>query len=309
MRKSLPITLLIIVILLLTACSSGASYEAEAPAMDMDGGGFAVGEEAAPMEARAYDESISSQAVESTSGNGSVERLVIKNANLSIAVEDPLTKMDQIMAMADEMGGFVVSSNLWYRTLENGVEVPQGDVMIRVPSTLFDEALTEIKTGVGQVVNEGVSGQDVTQEYTDIQARINNLQSAEAELQRIMEEASKTEDVLSVYNRLIDIREQIEVLQGRAQYFEKSAAFSAISVSVMADEAVQPLSIGGWEPVGVAKDAIQALINTFKLIVNGLIWVLIFVVPLLLLLSVIFLAGRGVYRRLFKRTKTSTPES
>ena len=309
MRKSLLTTLLILVILLLTACSAGASYEAEAPAMDMDGGGYAFGEEAAPMESMAYDDSVSKRAVENTSGSGESERLVIKNANLSIAVEDPLVKMDQIMAMADNMGGYVVSSNLWYRTLENGVEVPQGEVMIRVPSNLFDDALTEIKNGVGQVVNEGVSGQDVTQEYTDTQARIKNLQSAEAELQRIMEEAAKTEDVLNVYNRLIDIREQIEVLQGRAQYFEKSAAMSAISISVMADEAVQPLSIGGWEPAGVAKDAVQALINTFKVIVNGLIWVLIYILPLLLLLSVIFFGGRGVFRRLFKRSKSTTPES
>ena len=309
MRKSLLTTLLILVILMLTACSAGASYEAEAPAMDMDGGGYAFGEEAAPMESMAYDDSVSKRAVENTSGSGESERLVIKNANLSIAVEDPLVKMDQIMAMADNMGGYVVSSNLWYRTLENGVEVPQGEVMIRVPSNLFDDALTEIKNGVGQVVNEGVSGQDVTQEYTDTQARIKNLQSAEAELQRIMEEAAKTEDVLNVYNRLIDIREQIEVLQGRAQYFEKSAAMSAISISVMADEAVQPLSIGGWEPAGVAKDAVQALINTFKVIVNGLIWVLIYILPLLLLLSVIFFGGRGVFRRLFKRSKSTTPES
>jgi hypothetical protein len=211
------------------------------------------------------------------------------------------------MAMANEMGGFVVSSNLWYRTLDNGVEVPQGNVTIRVPSHLFDEALTTIKSGVGQVVNEGVSGQDVTQEYTDLTSRVNNLLAAEEELQRIMDEARDTEDVLNVYNRLIDIRGQIEVLQGRIKYFEQSAAFSAISVSVLADEAVQPLTIGGWEPAGVAKSAIQALIDTAKVIANFLIWVVLYGVPILVVLYLPFRLLRAGFRRLFKRNKKKEP--
>lgn len=308
MRKHLPFYLFLLLALMLTACSAGASYEAESPAMDMDaGGGYAMAEgaPAAPMEesSRSYDDSVTNTSSET------IERLVIKNANLSVAVEDPVAKMDQIMAMAEEMGGFVVSSNLWYYTLENGVEVPQGDVMIRVPSNLFDEALTAVKNGVGQVVNEGVSGQDVTQEYTDLQSRIKNLEAAETELQRIMEEASKTEDVLNVYNRLIDIREQIEVLKGRVTYFEQSAAFSAISVSVLADEAVQPLTIGGWEPVGVAKDAVQALIDTFKVIVNVLIWLALYVLPIFALLYFVFVIVRRIYRSLFKRSAVKAPET
>ncbi len=295
MHKKISIYLLTLLILLVAACSPAGLSAPQAPAADMDtGGGFALEEEAAPMESRAFDDSSTDQVI---------ERLVIKNANLSVAVDDPLVKMNQIMAMAEEMGGFVVSSNLWYRTLENGVEVPQGEVLVRVPSTRFDEALTIVKTGVGQVVNENVTGQDVTQEYTDLQSRIKNLQAAEAELQRIMEEAVKTEDVLNVYNRLIDIREQIEVLQGRINYLEQSASFSAISVSVLADEAVQPLTIGGWEPVGVAKDAIQALINTFKAIVNVLIWVALYVLPILVLLYIPFRLLRAGYRRWFKREK------
>lgn len=310
MRKTLPFYLFLLFALLLSACSGAAPTAAEAPAMDMDaGGGYAMAE-GAPMEEPAVygDDSVNSRAVSNTSGE-TIERLVIKNANLSVAVEDPVVKMQQIMDMAEDMGGFVVSSNLWYYTLDNGVEVPQGDVMIRVPAQLFDEALSAIKQGVGQVVNEGVSGQDVTQEYTDTQSRIKNLEAAETELQKIMEEASKTEDVLNVYNRLIDIREQIEVLKGRAVYFEKSAAFSAISVSVLADEAVQPLTIGGWEPVGVAKEAVQALIDTFKVIVNILIWLALYALPILLLLYIVFLAVRWVYRRLFKRSKRQAPQN
>ena len=307
MRKNISVYLFLMIALLLAACSSGASYEAESPMMQSDAGGAYDMAEGAPMEESvAYSDD--SRAVTNSSVE-TVERLVIKNANLSVAVENPVAKMEQIMTMAEAMGGYVVSSNLWYYTLANGVEVPQADVMIRVPAQRFDEALGGIKSGVGQVVSEGVSGQDVTQEYTDLQSRIKNLEAAETELQRIMEEAVKTEDVLNVYNRLIDIREQIEVLKGRVTYFEQSASFSAISVSVLADEAVQPLTIGGWEPGGVAKDAIQALIDTFKVIVNFLIWFALYVLPILVLLYLVFLPVRWVFRKLFRRVNQETPKT
>jgi hypothetical protein len=303
MHKQKTIYLFILIImLLLAACSPAASYSAESVAYGDTGGGYA--EEgmafeapAAQPSARDYDESAAN-----TDTAGDVDRLVIKNAELEIAVEDPLVNMDAVVSLAEELGGYVVSSNLYYRTLESGVEVPQGYVTIRVPAERFEEALDAIKVGAGRVLTENVSGQDVTQEYTDLRSRLVNLQAAEAELQRIMEEATKTEDVLNVYNQLIYIREQIEVIQGRIKYFEQSAAFSAISVGIFADEAVQPLTIGGWEPVGVAKDAIQALINTAKFIAEALIWIAIYVLPVVAILYlVVFLPGRWLLRKVFKR--------
>ena len=83
------------------------------------------------------------------------------------------------------------------------------------------------------------------------QARL-NLEEAEAQLQEIMDGAVRTEDVLNVHNQLVFVREQIEVIQGQIQYFEQSAAFSMISIELVADAAVQPLNIGGWQPAGVA---------------------------------------------------------
>lgn len=307
MNRSRILTLFMIILAsLLAACSpAGMSGEPEMVAGDAGGGFTDLAEESAPMQPKAergFDDSVTNSTGET------VERLVIKNADLSISVDEPLTKMDQVMALAGEMGGFVVSSNLYYRTLDNGAEVPVGDVAIRVPSTRFDEALTTIKAGVGQVLRENVSGQDVTQEYTDLRSRLTNLQATEAELQRIMEDAVRTEDVLQVYNQLTNIREQIEVIKGRMQYFEQSASFSLINVNIQADEAVQPLSIGGWEPVGVAKDAIQALINTFKVIANAVIWLVIYVLPLLLLIYILFLIGRALYRVIARPSSEKKPQ-
>ncbi len=295
MYKKIALTLLIFA-LFATACSPAASAEPaslmyaappmEEPAMAeraiaYDGAGYA----SPPTD---YDGSLvdvqNQNAVTSSGGEGANpagERIVIKNATLSIAVQDPVANLDAVTQLADEFGGFVVSSNLYNATLANGAEVPQANITIRVPAERLTEALERIKTGPGnsRTLSESVSGQDVTREYTDLQSRLKNLIEAETQLQAIMDDAYKTEDVVNVFNQLTYYREQIEVAKGQIQYYEQSAAFSAITVDILADAAIQPLTIGGWEPEGVAREAIQSLINTLQGIVDATIWLALYLLP------------------------------
>lgn len=230
---------------------------------------------------------------------GASERIVIKNGDVSIAVKDPAESMDVIREMADDMGGYVVSSNLYQARLESGQEVPQGNITIRVPAERFREALEEIESAANQVLSRNESGQDVTREYTDLQSRLRNLEDTEAQLREIMASAVKTEDVLRVYNELSRIRGEIEMVKGQIQYYEQAAALSAISVTLVADEAVQPLSIGGWQPAGVAKEAVQALINTLQSLANTVIWLIIYVLPTLLAIAIpVWLVWRKVKGKL-----------
>ena len=224
-------------------------------------------------------------------------RMVIKNASLSIVVEEPGVSIEAISKMASDLGGFVVSSNLYRTQTSNGLEVPQANITIRVPADKLDQALADIKSGAGQILSENVSGQDVTQEYTDLESRLRNLERAEEQLTQIMEQAWETEDVLVVYNRLVEVQEQIELIKGQMKYFEQSAALSAISINIQANEAVQPLKIGNWQPVGVAKRAIQALINTLKVLADMLIWIALYILPVALIL---FFPIRWLWRWLKK---------
>lgn len=274
-KKILVFTTLV---LLMTACASRApQMEALAPA---EMGGDASYNGAEESEEAAYSRDVKS----SLSEGESTERMVIKNADLSIVVEHPSSSMDAIAAMAEEMGGFVVSSNLYETQTDSGADVPRARITIRVPSQQLNEALEEIKSGAGRVLSENISGQDVTREYTDLSSRLRNLENTEEQLAEIMDEATDTEDVLNVYNRLVQIREEIEIIKGQMKYYEQSAALSAISVDIQANEAVQPLTIGGWQPVGVAKQAIQALINTLKFLGNVVIWLGLYLLPVILLL-------------------------
>lgn len=239
-----------------------------------------------------------------------VERIVIKNANLSIAVDDPTLSLERISQMAEEMGGFVVASNLYQTYLESGVQVPRASITIRVPAERLDEALRRIKEETTQpIISENVNSQDVTAEYTDLQSRLRNLEAAEAQLVEIMDAATKTEDVLAVYAQLTSVREQIEMIKGQMQYYEQSAALSAISVELIANEAVQPLTIGRWQPVGVAKDAVQALINTLKFLVNAAIWIVIYILPVMLIVfgPPILVVRALLKRRARRKAKTGPP--
>ena len=288
MRKQ--VIVLTLVALLLASCAVGKSAEMESFA-PMESG--IAGNYNGDMDYAVEDSAVSYNQELRTSE--APIRMVIKDASLSIVVENPGTTMQDISSLAEDLGGYVVTSNLYRTQTENGLEVPQANITVRVPADKLDQALEKIKSGAGQVLSENVSGQDVTQEYTDLESRLRNLERAEEQLAEIMDEAYQTEDVLSVYNRLVEVQEQIEVIKGQMIYYERSAAMSSISVYIQANEAVQPLKIGNWQPVGVAKKAIQALINTLKTLANMLIWIALYILPVA---AILFFPARWIWKGL-----------
>jgi len=239
------------------------------------------------------------------------ERIVIKNANLSIVVPDPSSAMESITEMAEDMGGFVVNSNMYKTTTSQGLEVPTANLTIRVPVEKLDQALKQIKDLVEDpeidILNEDISGQDVTSEVTDLESRLRNLEAAEEQLLKIMDNATETEDVISVFRELTSVRGEIEMIQGQVKYYRESAQLSAISIYLQAKAALEPITIGGWQPGVEAQRALQALINGGQFIVNILIWILIFVIPILALIFLpLFFIVR--YFRKRKQKKSVKPK-
>lgn len=309
--KRLLIASMLIAVVFLTACGAAApAYYEEQVAVDRGIVEMPMGAPA-PSEA---EKSADSAYIGNTVPPAQQDRLVIQNADYTIVVVDPKAKMDQMSALAQSLGGFVVSSNLYLTTSLNGNQVPEGTIVIRVPSNRLEETLTQVKADVVEIRNETRSGQDVTQEYVDLESRLKNLQAAEAQLTRIMEDANRTEDVMSVFNQLVYYREQIELVKGQMQYYEQSAAYSAITARLIAEETVQPLQVGGWKPQGEVRDAIQRLINFLQDFVDFLIWAVLYYLPVLLLIGLVIvlpiwlvvLAIRAIRRR-SKKNKSETP--
>jgi hypothetical protein len=227
------------------------------------------------------------------------DRMVIRNANLTLVVENPTASVDTISKLAEEMGGFVVSSYLYQTAYGSGdLTTTQGTLTIRVPAERLDEVLEAVKSTAIEVRSENISGEDITQQYVDLQSRLRNLEAAEAQLQEIMGSATLTEDVMMVYNQLVQVRGEIESVKGQMQYYEQSARLSAVTMELIPDAAAQPLQIAGWRPEGTAKAAVEALVRTLQFLADAGIWAVICVVPVGLLLGLpAYLIVRGLRRR------------
>ncbi len=326
MKKALPFIL--IATFLLAACGSNASYAGTPAPSPLDfydydtvtsGGAapMAPGEEFAPIgapmpTAGVFQESEAPATDGSNVAAAQVERMVIQNADLAIIVADVDARTKIIGDMAENMGGFVVSSNMYQSYTNNGTLVPESTVVIRVPSEKLEDALKQIKTDVVEVQSENRSGQDVTAEYVDLTSRLKNLEAAEAQLETIMQGATETEDVVNVFNQLVYYREQIELVKGQMKYYEQAAALSSITVRIIAEETIEPIKIAGWEPKGVARDAVQKLIYFYQDFATFLINFFILVLPAMLTLAIpvvlVFLGLRAIYRRARANRKTEEPQ-
>lgn len=246
---------------------------------------------------------------QSSQGQAGVDRLVIKTANLSIVVDDTAKTVADITRLAESLGGYVVSLNTTKSTYGPQAQVAeQASMTIRVPSAKLDDTLNQLKGYAVDVNNESVAGQDVTSEYTDLQSRLTNLEAAEKQLQSIMEEATKTEDVLAVYNQLVATREQIEVIKGQMKYYSESAAMSAITLDIQPNIATQPIEVGGWRPEGVAKQALADTVRFLQNFTDDVIYFAIARLPFLLIFGIpALLLLRWAWRRSRKATVKPEP--
>jgi hypothetical protein len=259
----------------------------------------------APMEVPAAEYAEGASGFDAANKNAAPsERIVLTNVSMGLIVEDPDESMKAIGKMAEGMGGFIVYANLYQTGLPGGDQAHQGTITVRVPSERIDEALTFIE-GQSQEPLEykNIDSQDVTRDYVNLQSRKRNLQAAEEQLIEIMNDAYETEDVLSVYNELVSVQEQIEVIQGEINYYEEASRLSAVTVDLIPAASVEPLTVAGWQPVGIARDAIQALINTLQVLVNAAIWIVLFVLPVLLVIAIPILIIVYILLRWNKRRK------
>ena len=308
MKKSLAFVSLVLLAAVLVSCGAAATPASQfetmrqavpaeapsAPALSDSASGFAAG-------AKGSGEPGSAAAV---------DRLVIRNASLSVVVHDPAAQVEKISQLATSLGGFVVTSNIFETTFgDSGVTANQASITIRVPVDRLDEALKSIKADAIEVRSQNVTGEDVTQQYTDLQSRLTNLQAAEAQLREIMASATRTEDVMLVYNQLVQVRGEIEQVKGQMQYFEQSAKLSAVSVDLIPDVAAQPLQIGNWKPQGTAKAAIEALVRALQFLGDAAIWAILCVLPVGIIFGVpLYFVVRAIARRR-RAAKAKAPEA
>jgi hypothetical protein len=224
------------------------------------------------------------------------ERMIIWTGDVSLIVKDAGESLEEVESIAKDLGGYVVNSSSWYQE-----EQLRARLTIRVPSGEFDAAMARLKDLAIQVESRNVSTQDVTEEYTDLDARLRNLEATETELLELLtevrERTSKAEDILAVHREITNIRSQIEQLKGRMQYLEKMTAMATINIELVPDVLAKPIVVAGWRPTGTAANALRTLVKTLQFIVDAAIWLIIYVLPTLIIIAIPFFILWLIWRR------------
>jgi len=311
LRLKTGFLLVLLLQLSLAGCSAGSSdrgYESapqtttpSSGASTTSGGNASQGRAGAEAEIR---EVSLSQADASQAAPVPSERKIIRNAALLIESDAPAEGQRRIASLAEQRGGFVVTSESRHQGGDGGAgggyEVVTMEV--RVPAAHFDAVLGEIR-GVGSaVVDEKITGQDVTEEYIDLEARARTQRALEAQLLELLKRAGGVSDALEVQRALATVRTEIERLEGRRRFLENQSSLSTIKVTLRPAGVLAGASTRGF--FQGLKRAFSNGIDVALSITLGLIQVFIALVPvfLLVVLPIVLL-----FRLLLRRRRRNAP--
>lgn len=253
--------------------STDDSGYAAAPAMMEKGGGFLS----------SYDEAATEP---SPTTSTDMDRKIIKTARISIEVDEFDTTASAVEQLAAASGGFISNSNSYITS--NGQK--RGTITIRVPAEGFQSVLDEVKK-LGEVKSTSSSGQDVTEEYIDLEARLTNYQRQEERFLKILDNATTVEDVLKVEEQLGRVRGEIERIEGRLRYLDNYIDLSTITVEIS-------------EPVPIThtwgiRDALSDSVEGFIGMTNGLIVFTGSIIPLVIFVVLLV----GIFRLVRRKKK------
>jgi hypothetical protein len=189
------------------------------------------------------------------------DRKVVRNSDLSLLVKDVRSAIDQIESQAKSIGGFMVNSSV--QTPEEG---GTGSIVIRVPAEKLDSTLAFLRGVAVRVVSENVTGSDITDQYTDTEARLATLTQTKATFESILSKASDVDEIIKVQH-------QIDSLKGQLEYLKNTSQSSLITVYLSTDELALPYSPSEpWRPQIVFKTAVRSLVTNLRSVANVGIW-------------------------------------
>lgn len=215
-------------------------------------------------------------------------RRVIRTASVMLEVENLDETASRLTRVAEVAGGFIADSSF----AQSGA-TPEGTFVLRVPAPRFADVLSQVET-LGHVQQRRISGQDVTEEYIDLQARIRNLERYEQRLLAFVDRAAKVSDLLAIEQELARVRGEIEMLTGRARYLDRQVDLASIQVSARE----QARGSGGlWNFSGTLEKIQAAFVATIRQLLRAaeaIVVALSALIPVLVLAGLAWLVARRV---------------
>ena len=242
-----------------------------------------------------------------------VDRKIIRNADITIEVASTSEAQHRVTSIAEAYGGFVVTSESKQReSVDPAQRATDFKLVVRVPANQFGVALDEIKKLATNVPEEKATGQDVTEEFIDLEARIKTQKALEAQFLGIMRQANNVEDALEVQRQIAEVRTEIERLEGRKRFIENRSSLATITVNIQAPKPVLVTTTTGFgrnlrDAISESVEMASGLLLFFVRFLIVMFPVFLFVVlPLTLLLR--YLMRRAKRERLAQALATPTAE-
>lgn len=210
-----------------------------------------------------------------------IESKIIKTASVTIEVKDVTGAVETLKTIAAQKSGYISSTSIQ----KNSNDRLSGYVVLRIPQAEFDTTLAGIKA-IGTVKSASTQGEDVTEEYVDLQAQKTSYQNQLAQYNAIMKQSTKVEDIIKVQEQIDRVQTELNRLEGRLKYLNSRIDLSTISVSLQ-----EPEPVGGDTGHNFVTTINEGIAGFFGMI-DALI-VLFFTVIPLIILGVI---GYGIYR-------------
>jgi hypothetical protein len=226
------------------------------------------------------------------------QRKIIRNAELTIEASSPEEAQKKISSITESKGGFVVES----QQSSTNIQATTHDrvtMTIRVPADKFDETLDEIRKADGRVIVETVKGQDVTEEFIDVEARLKTKKELEARFLEILKQAKTVQETLDVQTQLTNVRTEIEQIEGRKRFLESQTSLSTIKLTLQTPTVFSANSSGFvyqlGRSIGAGFEAAMGFVLVF-------ITFIIAIIPFLVLVVLpIYLLVRYFWRKYKKR--------
>ncbi|MFA6132055.1 MAG: DUF4349 domain-containing protein [Patescibacteria group bacterium] len=298
------IPIIIIAAAVVSVIGSSSSSSSVGTYRSVSDGQFALTSDNAEMAVTASAPSSSRDMMffeEPTAGStaAEVDQKIIKTGYLEMVVDSANEAATKISALATGMGGYTQDSSI----SEDESGIKYGTVTVRLPTDVFENAMTEIKKIAVSVATESSNAQDVTEEYTDLEAQLKNAQAQETEYLEILKKAESVEDILSVQSYLGNIRSQIESLQGRIKYLSNLTSYSTITTYLSEDPTIN-IPSKEFRPWAAIKEAAQAVVSVLQGLVITLIWLVIMGVGVLAPIALVIWLVVWVVKKIWRNRRS-----
>lgn len=299
-KLSFGMMLMLLTFLFLNGCSNSESSESENNKVSDEEASYessqsdSSGVSFTDQKEEEKDTSVESNEAQST-------RKVIYNANLSLQVSDFQKAQEQLELKTKGFGGYIVESNVY----REGDNYTTGTMTVRVPADKFEEFINDAEGVASKVIDRSLTGEDVTEEFVDLQSRLKSKRVVEERLLDFMSKAVKTEDLLTISKDLANVQEEIEKINGRIKYLNNQTSFSTVSISFSEIRNVSNLEASELNTWDRTKEQFITSGNFLLSMMSGLIVLLVGNIPVILFLSIISTVVFLIVRRI--KSKTSTP--